>query len=144
MKNTGIKKTLSVLICLMLVASMALFAGCGGDGTSETTTEPVSINESDNGYEKSFVFEVVDKDGNATQTTIETNGKYVGEVLQELELIKGEEGPYGLYVKEVKGITADYEVDGTYWALYINGEMASTGVDLVEIVDGATYSFKVE
>lgn len=144
MKKTAIKKSLSVLLCLMLAASMAFFAGCGGDNAAETTTEPVSINESDNGYEKSFIFEVVDKDGNKTQTTIETNGKYVGEVLQELELIKGEEGPYGLYIKTVKGITADYEVDGTYWAFYINGEMAQTGVDLTEITDGATYSFRVE
>lgn len=144
MKNTGIRKLFAVILCLMLVASTALFAGCGAEDTAETTTEVVSINESDNGYEKNFVFEVVDKDGNATQTTIETNDKYVGEALQRLGLIEGEEGPYGLYIKIVKGITADYEVDGTYWAFYINGEMASTGVDSVEIVDGATYSFKVE
>ena len=51
---------------------------------------------------------------------------------------------YGLYVKEVNGITADYDVDGTYWAFYINDEYASTGVDSTNITEGDNYSFKVE
>ena len=49
-----------------------------------------------------------------------------------------------LYVKVVNGITADYEVDQTYWAFYINGEMAMTGVDATDVEDGVVYSFKVE
>ena len=61
-----------------------------------------------------------------------------------MELIDGEEGAYGLYVMMVNGITADYDVDQTYWAFYINGEMAMTGVDTSNIEAGATYSFKVE
>ena len=59
-------------------------------------------------------------------------------------LIEGENGAYGLYVKKVNGIVADYDIDKTYWAFYINGEYAMSGVDTTEIVEGATYSFKVE
>jgi DNA mismatch repair ATPase MutS len=92
----------------------------------------------------SCVFEVVDKEGNKTQTTIDTNGEYVGLVLQELGLIEGEQGAYGIYIKKVNGITADYDVDGTYWAFYVDGEMSMKGADQVEIVDGATYSFRAE
>ena len=55
-----------------------------------------------------------------------------------------EEGDYGLYVKTVNGVTADYDVDQTYWAFYINGEYASTGVDATSVTAGDTYSFKVE
>ena len=66
------------------------------------------------------------------------------EALLELELINGDEGQYGLYVKEVNGITADYDVDQTYWAFYVDGEYAMSSVDTTEIEDGKTYSFKVE
>lgn len=62
----------------------------------------------------------------------------------ELGLIAGEESEYGLYVKTVNGITADYDKDGVYWAFYINGEYAQTGVDSTKIAEGESYSFKVE
>ncbi len=138
-------KKLLIALLVFILAFTAVMFGCAGKETPEApVTEVESINESDNGYEKSFVFEVVDKDGNKTQTTIETNGGYVGEVLQQLGYLEGEEGPYGLYIKKIKGITADYDVDGTYWAFYVDGEMSMKGADQVEIVDGATYSFRVE
>ena len=87
---------------------------------------------------------MVDKDGKETKFEIHTDKTTVGEALLEVKLIEGEEGPYGLYVKSVNGITADYDVDQTYWAFYINGEMAMTGVDVTDVEAGATYSFKVE
>lgn len=138
------KKLLIILLAFTLVFT-AVMCGCTGNETPEAPeTEIESINEADNGYEMSFVFEVVDKDGKTTQTTIETNGGYVGEVLQQLGYIEGEEGPYGLYIKKVNGITADYDVDGTYWAFYVDGEMSMKGADQVEIFNGSTYSFRVE
>jgi hypothetical protein len=76
--------------------------------------------------------------------TIKTDKETVGEALAENGLISGDEGPYGLYVKKVNGIVADYDIDKTYWAFYINGEYAMSGVDTTDIVEGATYSFKVE
>ena len=75
---------------------------------------------------------------------IHTDKTIVGEALLDLELIEGDMGDFGLYVKTVNGITADYDTDGTYWAFYVNGEYAMTGVDMTDIVDGDTYSFKVE
>ncbi len=140
------KKTLISAIAIVLSLTF-IFCGCtnnGGTETTNSTTEVVSVKPGDDGYEKSFTFEVVDKDGNKKQTEIMTNRKYVGDVLQELELIKGEQGDYGIYIKEVDGIVADYDVDGTYWAFYVNDELSMTGADQVEIVDGDVYSFRVE
>ena len=94
--------------------------------------------------EKAFLFTVVDKDGNETNFDIHTDKEVVGDALLELGLIAGEDGQYGLYVKTVNGIVADYDVDGTYWAFYINGEYAMSGVDTTPINEGETYSFKVE
>ena len=91
-----------------------------------------------------FTFEVVDGEGNQTNFVINTDKETVGEALLEQELIAGEDSDYGLYVKTVNDITADYDTDGTYWAFYVNGEYASSGVDSTPVTDGETYSFKVE
>ena len=64
--------------------------------------------------------------------------------MTELGLISGEESEFGLYVKTVSGVTVDYDKDGAYWAFYVDGDYATTGVDGTEITAGATYSFKVE
>ena len=87
---------------------------------------------------------VTDKDGNETQFEIHTDKETVGEALQELNLIDGEEGEYGLFVKTVNGITADYDTDGVYWAFYVNGEYATSGVDVTQITEGDSYALKVE
>ena len=46
--------------------------------------------------------------------------------------------------KIVNGMTADYDKDGVYWAFYIDGEYAMTGVDATNITDGAQYAFRME
>jgi hypothetical protein len=131
MKKTVFKKILSAVLCFVLIAAMALtFASCKDNGGQ-------------NG-EKTFTFTVVDLNGNEKSEEITTNKKYVGEALMEKGIIEGETGDVGLYVKKVNGIVADYDVDGTYWAFYINGEYAMTGVDQTEIKDGETYTFKIE
>ena len=76
--------------------------------------------------------------------TVKTDKTTVGDALTELELLEGEDGQYGLYVKKVNGILADYDIDQTYWALYIDGEYAMTGVDSTEIVNGTTYTLSRE
>ena len=142
------KKFTSLLLCMMLIVAMAFTTtGCnekGNDDTSQTTKdtipEPTILGEGEN----SFIFLVVDKEGNQTSFDISTNKKLVGEALLDLGLIEGEAGPYGLYVKTVNGITADYDTDQTYWAFYINDEYAISGVDTTDITWGYTYSFKVE
>ena len=94
--------------------------------------------------ETMFLFTVVDKDGNETNFEIYTDKEIVGEALLDLELIAGDDGEFGLYVKTVNGITADYDVDQSYWAFYVDGEYAMSGVDNTTIEDGMTYAFKVE
>ena len=63
----------------------------------------------------------------------------VGEALEEHGLVSGEEGPYGLYIKKVNGITADYDIDQSYWSFNKNGEYMMTGADKTEIENGAHY-----
>ena len=75
----------------------------------------------------------------AVTFTIKTDKDTVGAALMDHGLIDGDEGPYGLYVKVVNGMTADYDVDQHYWAFYMNNEISMTGVDVTAITEGATY-----
>lgn len=152
MQKTGFKKSLSLLLCIVLIAAMALCTtGCKDnqlDGSSDNQLGTSDVSQNDGNIlgkgQTKFNFVVTDGDGKETRYEIHTDKTTVGDALLELELIAGDESAYGLYVKTVNGITADYDVDKTYWAFYVNGEYATTGVDSTEITEGATYAFKVE
>ena len=147
MKN-NMRKLLSFVLCIVLIAAMALLAtGCSDkktekpDTTQATQTEtPAKVIEKGEG-KTTFNFEVTDLDGKTTKFLVKTDKTIVGDALQEVGLIAGDPGPYGLYVKTVNGITADYDKDGSYWAFYTNGEYALKGVDQTEIDTTATYAF---
>lgn len=153
MKMTRNKKALSFILCIVLIAAIALITtACNGNKTNDTTTTTngsVSTTESPKATvlgkgETKFSFTVTDLEGNETAFEINTDKKTVGEALLELELIAGDESDYGLYVKTVNGITLDYDKDGAYWAFYVNGEYVTSGVDTTDIVAGTTYTFKAE
>ena len=158
------KKTLSYILCMVLIVAMALFTnGCNDNTenqTEETVTEQngqIENNATEQQDEASgeslqvlgegetkFLFTVVDANGKETQFEIHTNKTIVGEALQELGMIEGEESTYGLFVKTVNNLTLDYNKDGKYWAFYVNGQYAVSGVDTTEIKEGEIYSFKAE
>lgn len=147
MKNYSLQKALSFLLCIVLIAAMALGTiGCS-DTTANDTVKTVDTMENGKVYGEGsteFTFTVVDTEGKEVQATIRTDKTTVGEALLDLGLIAGEDGEYGLYVKTVNGTTLDYDKDGKYWAFYIDGEYAMTGVDSTEITAGSVYSFKAE
>ena len=149
MKMKRMKKALSIILCMVLIVAMALFTtACNGNAKENAAQESIVSVFQDGDVlgegSTKFNFTVVDKEGNEAVCEIHTDEKTVGAALLKLGVIEGEEGPYGLYVKKVNGITADYDVDSTYWAFYINGEYGMTGVDVTDIAQGSNYAFKVE
>ncbi|MBE5881607.1 MAG: DUF4430 domain-containing protein [Lachnospiraceae bacterium] len=152
MNKTGIKKHLSLFLCMMLVAATALVTtGCNDstqaqkEATAEQAVKAEAAETQVVGEGTTmFAFTVVDADGNETAFEVHTEKSIVGEALLDCDLIAGDEGDYGLYVKVVNGITADYDTDGAYWAFYVDGEYAQSGVDATNIEEGKTYTFKYE
>lgn len=133
MKNVMNSKVVLSVLSLVLIVAMALtFSACGNDSNTNTGDAKV---------EKSFVFKVVDLDGSEKSFDIKTDAKTVGEALVNEKLISGEQGDYGLMVDTVNGIKYDFTADGAYWAFYVNGEYAMSGVDTTEIDETAIYSF---
>ena len=148
------KKVTSLLLCFMLIVAMACtVAGCSNNKNNVSNENSMEIGtnaETEKEYtvlgegKTKIFFTVVDQDGNETNFEIHTDKDMVGDALMEHELIEGEAGDYGLYVKTVNGITADYDKDRTYWSFYVNGQYASSGVDTTPVKEGESYSFKVE
>ena len=87
----------------------------------------------------SFKVVVTDLEGKETTFEYSSSAASVGEALVAEGLIEGHETEYGLYIDTVNGNTADWDADQTYWAFYINGEYATTGIDGTEIVADTTY-----
>lgn len=135
------KKILTMLL-IMTMAVSVIACGKKEEVSTETTVyeDGAVIGEGS----KSFEFTVVNMAGEEATFEVKTDEDTVGAALLENNMIAGEDGDYGLYVKTVNGETVDYDKDGKYWAFYINGEYGMTGVDSTNIVDGDSYAFKAE
>ncbi len=152
MKHTKHIRLVSLILCGLLFAATALtLAGCK-DTNLEDFAAGADVIASYNpeeplhrgGGNTAFNFAVTDGTGTTSYWVIHTDKTTVGEALTELELLSGDPGPYGLYVKTVCDITVDPDKDRAYWAFYENGKYAAAGVDKTSIAPGVSYTFKVE
>ena len=136
MKNT-IKSTLSILLAVMMVVCMV---SCGETIDKEGLWENATyLKDMEFGEGAKTVTVEVKVAEQAVTFTIHTDKDTVGAALFEHNLIAGDSSEYGLYLKVVNGITADYDVDQSYWAFYVNGEYAMSGVDTTNIDETAKY-----
>ena len=71
--------------------------------------------------------------------TVHTNEENLGAALTSNSLVEGDQSEYGLYIKTVNGIRADYDLDSAYWAISKDGELTPTGADTTAISDGEHY-----
>ncbi len=135
MKNT-IKITLSLTLALLLALCLVSCNTVDKEGLWENATYRKDM-ELGKG---ATTVQVEVKAGDESVTfTLHTDKTTLADALLEHELVSGEEGAFGLYVKAVNGITADYDVDQSYWSLTKNGEMLMTGVSGVTVADGEHY-----
>ena len=79
---------------------------------------------------------------NTVDLTVKTDCTTLGDALLESGLASGDVGAYGLYIKTVNGILADYDVNGAYWGIYMDGEASMTGADGITLTEGVTYELR--
>ena len=145
-------KQCSLLLLLVLCFSI-LFTGCSNEAetsidapvdsvvstaASDVYTEDTELGEG----AKTVYVKVVDNNAKTITFTIHTDEKFLGDALVANNIVKGDEGQYGLYITHVNGLEANYDTDKAYWGFYKNGEMMMTGVDSTEFSDGETYELK--
>lgn len=121
------KRTLSALLALVMLFTLV---ACGKK--VKKLSDPVS-----------FTVIVTDLEGNETTFEYTSDATSVGEALVAEGLVVGHEASYGLYIDAVNGIDADWDNDQTYWAFYINGEYATTGISDTEITADTIYGLSL-
>lgn len=93
---------------------------------------------------KTITISVVDSAKQTVTYTTKTDAEFLRQAMEETDglTFSGDESEYGLMVTVVNGETADFNVDGSYWAFYINDEYCNYGIDSQPVADGD--SFKIE
>lgn len=134
------KKLTKIIAAMLLLTVVLCFAACEKEPVpadiwdSAIYTEDVTLGEG--GTTLTVGVKIEDK---TVTFTLNTDAETVGAAMLENGLIAGEMGDYGMYIKVVNGVTADYDIDQSYWAFWINGEYAMSGVDTTPIVAGEDY-----
>ncbi len=98
------------------------------------------VNDKTFGEGKMTIYVDVVVDGKSVTFTLRTDAETLGAALIAEKLVEGEESQYGLYIKKVNGMTADYDVDKSYWSISKDGKDLMTGADGEKISDGAHYA----
>ncbi len=126
MKNL-FKKTLTAVLMTVMIMGLA---ACGGKDEGKY----------------SITVEVKDADGNVSTYTGKTDAEVLSDAIEDIEgvTLEGYESDYGFFIIAVNGIVADYDADGAYWSVYVNGEYGMYGVDSQPVADGDTYTFAYE
>lgn len=132
------KKIVSSLSVIALLLVCLLATGCQaepeitGIWANATYAEDITLGEG-----VTTLTVVVSAEDKEVTFTINTNKKTVGEALNEVGIVEDADGD-GMFTV-VNGMTADYNVDQTYWAFYENDAYAMTGMNDTAITAGVTY-----
>ena len=130
------KKIVSSVSVVALLLLCLLSAGCQakpaatGIWVDATYTEDTTLGEG-----ATALTVVVSAEDKEVTFTVNTDQTTVGAALAELNLIQGADGMYTV----VNGMTADYNIDQTYWAFYENDAYAMAGMDDIAITAGVVY-----
>lgn len=143
--KTSVKRRsfLILVLCIVLAAATVLcMAGCKKKESPKADPSAQIVDKGTGA--KKFEFDVVHKNGDSKRFMIHTDKDTIGAALVEVALVSGANTEYGLMVDTVDGEKLDYTEDGYYWAFYIDGEYAMTGVDSTNVEEGKVYTFKAE
>ena len=133
------KKITSALVLTLVLAALLTLVACTTVDATGLWENATYRRDMEFGSGALTVYVEVKAGEESVTFTVNTDETILGDALLEHGLIDGEESQYGLYVKKVNGIVADYDVDQSYWGFYKDGEYMLTGVDVTEIENGAHY-----
>lgn len=90
---------------------------------------------------KSITIEVVDNNADSIVYEVHTDAEYLRQAMEEAEGLEfsGTESEYGMMVETVNGVTADWNVDQSYWGFFVNGEYCNYGIDTQPVADGDAF-----
>ncbi len=154
-------RALSLLLCLLTLTG--LFAACKkistlplgtfapptadeapatkAPSTTEAATDEAASEVRGTGA-VSFCLTVTDLDGTKKEFVVKTDDADVGSALLKVGLIEAHDTTFGLYIDAVDGVKADFSVDGSWWAVYVDGKMSDFGISSIAVAEGLRVELK--
>ena len=120
-----------VLAAVAFIAVIGIFLGVWALTRPETTEGS-----------KAYTVTVIHGDGTTKEFSFTTDHAFLAEALTDEGLLEGDITQYGLTVHTVDGEKADWNVNQSYWGLYINGEYAMTGASETPVNDGDHFTWE--
>ena len=134
------KKTFGVIFAIIIIMCLCLSACTPKNTANVSIWDNATYKEDVTLGNGSKIVEVeVKAEDKSVTITLKTDKKTLGEALTEHKLVSGENSAYGLYIKFVNGMEADYSKTKSYWSFYKNGEGVNHGVDSEKIENGTHY-----
>lgn len=128
--------------CVLMMVLCLCVSACGGKvADKDIWADAIYTVDTKLGEGKKTVMVEIIALNKSVTLTVCSDKETLGEALSEHNLIEGENSVYGLYVKKVNGIVANYDENQCYWGLNKNGEGMTTGVDGEVFADGDHYEF---
>ncbi len=139
--NNNAKHKKSILLVCLLLAAAAVLALVFHFASAKNVQKG----------SKECSLTVTDDSGTSKTYECSTDAEYLRQLMDELSAdqtqefsYEGSEGQYGLFINTVNGLTADYDKDHAYWAIYVDGEYAQNGADTQPVNDGDKFELKYE
>jgi hypothetical protein len=129
-KNMNFKKYLIALIILVVAVAAMLLTYL------QFKPEPVV-------GAKELTIEVIVPEETNQEFTLHTDAEYLRQALEEVNLIKGSESEYGLFLTEVNGRIAD-QTKQEWWCITKDNAQINNGVDTIVIANGDHYEITLK
>lgn len=93
---------------------------------------------------KAITLEVLNQENQTSEYQVQTDAEFLRQAMEETKgfTFDGEEGDYGFTLYTINGETHNWNVDGSYWSVYVNGEYGQYGIDSQPVKDGDVYRFE--
>lgn len=95
---------------------------------------------------KAITLEVVNQEMETSTYPVQTDAEYLRQAMEEAAAqgltFDGEEGAYGFTLYTINGETHNWNEDGSYWAVFVNGEYGEHGIDSQPVEDGDVFRFE--
>lgn len=132
--KTNKKKILTGLIIALILAVIGVVMGFIYNSTREEAVDG----------EKSIVLQVTsERDSYSFEQEYKTDKEYLGDFLEDENIIGFDKTEYGRYITSVQGYEASND-DQSWWSISVNGESAVTGVDEIILESDSVYLLELK
>lgn len=142
----GIGVALVILVALVFGAINLYSSNKEKEEVTQVNNDIIVDGVKDTSNNKYITIDVINIDGTKQTYGVETDKQFLGEVVREVTglTVEGDQTVTGLFVKTVNGVYADYNVNQTYWAFYVNDQYCQTGVDTQPVANGDKFKIVQE